>query len=113
MQQQDRIRVSQLIQLLDDLKATDPHKPLTRAALFLHIAAAPGLAVTQLAKASDTTIASASRHVKALGLGGASGGSPLVVTGYGKDARTKALLLTEEGRRMVNRVMETLDRIGA
>jgi len=111
MQQQDRIRVNQLIQLLDDLKATDPHMPVTRVALFLHIAATPGLAVTQLAKASETTIASASRHVKALGLGGTSGGPPLVVTGYGKDARTKALLLTEEGRRMVNRVTEALGRL--
>ncbi len=111
MQQQDRIRVKQLIQLMEDLKADDPQMPMTKALAFLHIAAAPGLGVTQLAKVSGTTIASASRHVQALARAVAPEGSPLVVTGYGRDARTKALLLTEEGRRLANRVTETLGKL--
>lgn len=111
MQQQDRVRVKQLIQLLDDLKASDPHMPVTKAVAFLHVAAAPGMGVTQLARVAGTTVASASRHVQALGRPVSPGGVPLVVTGYGVDARTKALLLTDEGRRLVNRVTERLARL--
>ncbi len=111
MQQQDRVRVKQLIQLLDELKAFDPHMPVVKAVAFLHIAAAPGMGVTQLANVSGTTVASASRHVQALGRQVSPGGAPLVVTGYGVDARTKALLLTEDGRRLINRVTEVLDRL--
>ncbi len=111
MQQQDRIRVKQLIQLLDDLKASDPHMPVVKAVAFLHIVAAPGMGVTQLAKVSGTTVASASRHVQALGRSGSPDGAPLVVTGYGADARTKALLLSDEGRRMANRITDRLSTL--
>src|SRR3982750_2349916 len=101
MHQQDRVRVNQLIQLLEDLRASDPHMPVTKALAFLHIAAAPGLAITELAKVSGTTIASASRHVKALGHPVTGEGHPLVVSGYVRDARTKSLMLTEEGRTLI------------
>lgn len=113
MHQQDRLRVKQLIQLLDDLKASDPHMPVTKALAFLHIAAAPGLGVTELAKLSGTTVASASRHVQALARQATPQGSPLVASGYGADARTKALLLTDEGRRLMGRVTESLSKLAS
>lgn len=111
MHQQDRVRVKQLIYLLDDLKASDTNMPITHALAFLHVAVSPGLGITQLAKASGTTVGSASRHAQALGRPLGSGGVPLVVTGYGVDSRTKSLLLTDEGRRLINRVVESLNRL--
>jgi len=113
MQQQDRVRVTHLIHLMEDLKAADPHMPLTKALALLRIAATPGIGITELAKASGTSVASASRHIQSLGSAKTPGGAPLVVSGYGRDARTKAVLLTEEGRRLVNRVAESLEKLGA
>jgi DNA-binding MarR family transcriptional regulator len=78
--------------------------PLQQVITFLHVALEPGIGITEVACKSQTHIASTSRHARVLR--GRGGRKPaLVVTGFGKDERTKPLLLTDEGRRLVNSIL--------
>lgn len=104
MHRQDSERLRHLIGILDQLKAFNPNMPLKLAAAFLHIAVRPGINITELAQASQTILQTASRHAHALAGPGREGAGSLVAVGYGHDGRTKALLLTDEGRRLSNAV---------
>ena len=66
MNRDERIRVSQLVRILDSLKSSSPTMPLQHAISFLHIALEPGLSISELARTTLIPLASASRHVKAL-----------------------------------------------
>lgn len=104
MNRQDRSQLQQLIRVLDKLKSSNPDMPLQHAVAFLHIAVEPGMNITALSEASQTTLQSASRHVQALGKFGKEK-KTLVASGYGKDGRTKSLLLTDSGRSLANSVI--------
>jgi DNA-binding MarR family transcriptional regulator len=105
----ERIRVSLLVRNLDALKQTSPAMPLQHAVSFLHVALEPGLSVTALAKATGFTVASSSRHVRALaGLGSGKHTPALLASDFGKDARTKAILLTDAGRSLLKTVLDSL-----
>lgn len=92
MNPQDRMRVHQLVDVLGLLRASIPTMPLHHTVTFLHAAINPGLAVTELSKVIGLPLPTTSRHVKVLS--GAGLRMPgLVACGYGKDGRTKAVLL--------------------
>lgn len=108
MDAQERKRIAQLIRVLEHFKESNSTIPLQQVITFLHVARMPGIGVTEVARTSQTHPASSSRHVRALrGQGGAK--PALVVAGYGKDERTKPLLLTDEGRCLVNTILAELD----
>jgi DNA-binding MarR family transcriptional regulator len=109
MNRQERMRVNQLVHILGHLKGSSATIPLQHAVSFLHIALSPGQTLTQLAQTTHAHIGTASRHVKALsGIGHGSQQPPLVAYGFGKDGRTKALLLTDAGRRLLGAVHASL-----
>jgi DNA-binding MarR family transcriptional regulator len=109
MNSDERIRVSQLARILDVLKISSPAMPLQHAISFLHITLEPGLSISELARAAQVPIASASRHVKALaGSGPGSHNPALVTSGFVKDERTKAILLTDAGRSLLGTVLDSL-----
>ena len=109
MNKDERIRVSQLVRNLDALKQTSPAMPLQHAVSFLHVALEPGLSITALAKSTGFTVASSSRHVRALaGLGPGKHLPALLASDFGKDARTKAILLTDAGRSLLGTVLDSL-----
>jgi DNA-binding MarR family transcriptional regulator len=109
MNSDERIRVSQLAYILDALKISSPAMPLQHAISFLHITLEPGLSISELARAAQVPIASASRHVKALaGSGPGSHNPALVTSGFVKDERTKAILLTDAGRSLLGTVLDSL-----
>ncbi|WP_341916345.1 MarR family winged helix-turn-helix transcriptional regulator [Polaromonas sp. YR568] len=107
MNRQDRAQLQQLIRVLDKLKGSNPDMPLQHAVAFLHIAVQPGMNITDLSEVSQTTLQSASRHVQALGKLGKEK-KMLVAAGFGRDGRTKALLLTDGGRSLANEVVASL-----
>lgn len=105
----DHLRVSQLVRILDAMRGSSPNMPIQHAVTFLHIALKPGLAVTELARAMQTHLATTSRHVRALaGLGPGSHVPALVASDFGKDARTKAVVLTEAGQSLMGIVLDRL-----
>lgn len=104
MNQQDRERLRRLIGILDQIKAFNPDMQLQHAIAFLHIAVRPGINITELAQAQQTILQSASRHAHALAGAGRDQRGGLVAVGFGINGRTKALLLTDEGRRLSNAV---------
>ena len=104
MNQQERERLRRLIGILDQLKTFNPDMPLKHALAFLHIAVRPGINITELAQSQHTILQSASRHAHALAGSGKDQRSGLVAVGFGVNGRTKALLLTDEGRRLSNAV---------
>lgn len=109
MNSDERIRVSQLVRNLDALKQSSPAMPLQHAVSFLHVALEPGLSVTALAQSTGFTVASSSRHVRALsGLGAGKHTPALLASDFGKDARTKAILLTDAGRSLLGTVLDSL-----
>lgn len=109
MNSDERIRVTQLARNLDALKQTSPAMPLQHAVSFLHVALEPGLSITALAKSTGFTVASSSRHVRALAGLGPGGHKPaLLASDFGKDARTKAILLTDAGRSLLRTVLDSL-----
>lgn len=108
MDAQERKRIGSLIEILELFKERNSTIPLQQVITFLHVARTPGIGVTDVARASQTHIASTSRHVQALkGQRGAT--PPLVVSAYGKDERTKPLLLTEDGRHLLIAVLAVSD----
>lgn len=108
MKPQDLIRVHQLVDVMGLLRASIPTMPLHHAVTFLHAAAKPGQAVTELSKAMELSLATTSRHVQVLS--GAGLRMPgLVACGYGKDGRTKAVLLTDAGRNLIRAVLVALE----
>lgn len=108
MDAKERKRIGRLIQILELFKERNSTIPLQQVITFLRVARTPGIGVTEVAHASQTHIASASRHVQALrGQRGAT--PPLVAAAYGKDERTKPLLLTEDGRHLLSAVLATSD----
>lgn len=112
MNQQDRERLRRLIGVLDQLKAFNPEMPLQHAVAFLHISVQPGLHITGLADVQQTSLQSASRHAHALAGAGRAKRGGLVAVGFGIDGRTKALLLTDEGRRLSNAVAAAMVNAG-
>jgi DNA-binding MarR family transcriptional regulator len=104
----ERMRLVQLVHMLDLLKGTYPTMSIQHAVALLRVAIQPGLSLTQLAESSGTPLASTSRHVKALRV--ANPRVPaLLVSGFGKDDRTKAVLLTDDGRCLVSKLLTCLD----
>lgn len=111
MNKVDRVRVSQLVRILDALRGSSPNMPIQHAVTFLHIALKPGLAVTELARVTRTHLATTSRHIRALaGLGPGSHAPALVASDFGKDARTKAVVLTEAGQSLMGTVLDLLSK---
>ncbi len=111
MNKVDRLRISQLARILDVLRGSSPSMPMQHAATFLYIALKPGLAVTELARAMQTHLATTSRHVRALaGLGPGSHAPALVALDFGKDARTKTAVLTEAGQSLMRTVLDLLSK---
>lgn len=108
MNQTDRENIRRLISVLNLIRAFNPDMPLQHALAFLHIAAQPGINITELAEAQQTLLQSASRHAHALAGARIAKRVGLVAVGYGVDGRTKALLLTDEGRRLSNAVAVTM-----
>lgn len=106
MNRQDRDHLQDLLRSLNQLKAFNPEMPLQHAVAFLQIAIQPGITITELAQATGSSFASASRHAQALGRPSRQK-EALVVTGFGKDGRTKALLLSCGGVRFANAVVTT------
>lgn len=104
MNQLDREHLRRLIGVLDQLKAFNPEMPLQHAVAFLHISVQPGVNITELAQIQQTSLQSASRHAHALAGAGKTQRGGLVAVGFGIDGRTKAILLTDEGRRLSNAV---------
>ena len=107
----DHLRVSQLVRILDAMRGSSPNMPIQHAVTFLHIALKPGLAVTELARAMQTHLATTSRHVRALaGLGPGSHAPALVASDFGKDARTKTVVLTGAGQSLTGTVLDLLSK---
>ena len=104
MNQTDRENIRKLIGILNLIRAFNPDMPLQHAVAFLHIAVQPGINITELAGVQQTLLQSASRHAHALAGARIAKRVGLVAVGYGVDGRTKALLLTDEGRRLANGV---------
>ena len=104
MDKQRRRRIERLIQILELFKERNSTIPLQQVITFLQVARTPGMGVTDVARVSQTHIASASRHVRALRRPRAEK-SPLIAAAYGKDQRTKPLILTEEGHRLITTVL--------
>ncbi len=99
MEVDDRIELQRLITLLEEFVALYSDCTVRQVIAFLIVALNPGINITQLSQRNGTTLASASRHYRAfcveeLGVRG------LVASGY-TDGRTKALLLTDNGKRLV------------
>jgi len=92
--------------VLNQFILINPTTPLQDAVAFHHVCLNPGLGVTKLGTASGVPKATASRHVKALaGVGPGAHIPALVTRGTGRDERTKALLLTEEGQRVLDQIV--------
>jgi DNA-binding MarR family transcriptional regulator len=108
MNRDERMRLVQLIHLLDLLKHNYPAMSLQHAIALLRVAIQPGLSVTQLAASSRAPLASTSRHVKALRVTTPKAPA-LVVSGFGKDDRTKAVHLSDDGQRLVSKLLACLD----
>lgn len=66
MDAKERKRIGRLIQILELFKERNSTIPLQQVITFLRVARTPGIGVTEVAHASQTHIASASRHVQAL-----------------------------------------------
>jgi DNA-binding MarR family transcriptional regulator len=110
MNRDERMRLVQLVHVLDILKAICPTMSIQHAVALLRVAIQPGLSVTQLAESSRVPLASTSRHVRALRM--ATPKVPaLVVSGFGKDDRTKAVLLTADGQHLVSKLLACLDSL--
>lgn len=109
MNRDERIRVLQLAHVLDVLKISSPAMSLQHAISFLHITLEPGLSISELARAAQVPIASASRHVKALAGSGLGSHNPALVTsGFVEDERTKAILLTNASHSLLGTVLDSL-----
>jgi len=96
----DRIEIQRLITRLEEFVSLQADCTVRQVIAFLVVTLNPGINITQLSQRCGTTLASASRHyrtfcVEELGEKG------LVFSGY-TDGRTKALLLTESGQRLVS-----------
>lgn len=104
MDEHQRKRIGHLIQILELFKERNSTIPLQQVITFLQVACAPGIGVTDVARISQTHLASASRHVKAL-RSQRGDKSPLIAAVYGKDERTKPLILTEDGHQLITTVL--------
>lgn len=110
MNRQERMRIMQLIRLLELFKGNNPKMPLQQAIALLHVAYRPGMTITEMAHMTQTHLATASRHAKAWGEHGPEH-QALLASGYGQDGRKKALFLTSEGRKLIDSLLAALLRI--
>lgn len=110
MNRVERMRLVQLVHTLGLLKDICPTMSIQHAVALLRVAIQPGLSVTQLAESSGAPLASTSRHVKAL-REAAPKVPALVVSGFGKDERTKAVFLTDDGRQLVGKLLSCLEGV--
>lgn len=108
MNRQEREKIMQLIRLLELFKGNNPKMPLQQAIALLHVACRPGMTITEMAHVTQTHLATASRHAKAWGERGPEN-QALLVAGYGVDGRKKALFLTNEGRQLIDTLLDALE----
>lgn len=104
MDTNERIEIQRLIDRLGEFIALHSDCTARQISAFLVVALNPGINVTELAKRYGVSLATSSRNYKAFGVE-ALGEKGLVASGYA-DGRTKALLLTDNGRRMVRRLAQ-------
>jgi hypothetical protein len=69
----------------------------------------PGTTVTELARRSNSTVASSSRHVRAMALRAAPG-KALLTMGF-TDGRSKAVMLTDNGMGLVMMLTKRLQHV--
>ncbi len=106
MEVNDRIELQRLISRLEEFVALYSDCTVRQVIAFLIVALNPGINITELSKRSGTTLASASRHYRAFGVEDL-GEKGLVASGYA-DGRTKALLITDNGKRLVGTLAAAL-----
>lgn len=99
MEINDRIELQRIITRLEEFVAIYPDCTVRQVIAFLIVALNPGINVTQLSKRSGATLASTSRHYRAFSVE-ELGSKGLVASGY-SDGRTKALLITDSGKRLI------------
>lgn len=95
----DRIELLRFIERLEEFVALNADCTARQVIAFLIVALNPGINVTQLSQRTGTTLSSASRHCRTFGFE-EMGENCLVVSGY-TDGRSKALLLTDRGIRLL------------
>jgi hypothetical protein len=95
----DRIELLRFIERLEEFVTLNADCTARQVIAFLVVAMNPGINVTQVSKRTGTTLSSASRHCRTFGYE-EMGDKCLVVSGY-TDGRSKALLITEHGMRLL------------
>jgi hypothetical protein len=99
MDRDDRITLGIFIGFLAEFEAHSPEATIRHLMTFLTVALEPGMRVTDLAKRTSCTVASSSRHVRGMAVHAATG-KALLALGF-LDGRTKAVMLTDNGARLV------------
>lgn len=99
MEINDRIELQRFITRLEEFVALQADCTVRQVIAFLVVALNPGINITQLSQRCGTTLASASRHYRTFCIE-ELGEKGLVTSGY-TDGRTKALLITDNGKRLV------------
>lgn len=108
MDDRERAQLVKLINALNVLRDFQTNLPIRHASAFLQIAVAEGLSITDLSRANESLLGTVSRYGQALSKPGKDG-RRLVVNGYGRDNRTKALYLTGDGKTLIVNMLAALD----
>jgi DNA-binding MarR family transcriptional regulator len=107
----EREGLDRLIGMLLYLHGRNELLTVRQLGTLLFVARNPGLSMTEIARLSEQTLATVSRHVQALKtiIQGQPSGSAWVDSLPVRDARLRPLWLTNEGQQIVNHMLAALD----